>query len=402
MKILWVKAGGLVPPDTGGRIRSYNILRQLAKDHEVTFFSFYAAHENDVHSALNDIFRRVVTIPLDIPHSRSISASLDYAAHLFSAIPYNLARFCRPVVRQKLRGLLQEETYDVILCDFLVAAGVIPWEESCPKILFTHNVEAIIWRRHFEAAKNPLWKALSWREWKRMEAAERMYLQKADQVLTVSEDDRKAFAAFLGPQKLTVIPTGADTEFFRPTGQNEISNSMVFTGSMDWLPNEDAMFYFVNEIFPLILRDAPDATLYIVGRAPSSRLRALTSRHPEIKLTGRVDDVRPYLELGAVSVVPIRIGGGTRLKIFEAMSMGKAVVSTTIGAEGLPVRHGEHLLLADDAASFAESTLALLRSPSKRSELGTTARDLVEHNYSWTAVAKRFAKVLEDVVKGRI
>ncbi|HVB55834.1 MAG TPA: glycosyltransferase [Candidatus Acidoferrales bacterium] len=399
MKILWVKAGGLVPPDTGGKIRSYNILRQLAKDHAVTFFSFYAAHENDVHAELSQIFQRVILIPLDLPPAKSAGELLDYAIHLFSREPYNLTKYCRPVVRKKLRALLHEETYDVILCDFLVAAGAVQWHWPCPKALFAHNVEAVIWQRHYEVARNPLWKVLSWREWKRMETAERRYLQKADHVLAVSENDRAAFARFLDPQKLTVTPTGADTEFFQPSGEREMPNSLVFTGSMDWLPNEDGIFYFANEIFPLIRRQAPDTTLCIVGRKPSRRLQDLASRAPNIQLTGWVEDVRPYLTRSAVCIVPLRIGGGTRLKIFEAMSMAKAVVSTSIGAEGLPVKNGEHLLLADDPVSFAESTLRLLGDASQRTQIGHAARNLVEENYSWAKVSKGFAQVLENVVK---
>ena len=149
MKILWVKAGGLVPPDTGGKIRSYNILLQLAKHHEITFFSFYAAHDNDVHAELSKIFQRVIRIPLDLPPAKSAGELLDYVVHFFSREPYSLTKYCRPVVRRKLRALLQEETYDVVLCDFLVAAGAIPWNWPCPKVLFTHNVEAVIWQRHY-------------------------------------------------------------------------------------------------------------------------------------------------------------------------------------------------------------------------------------------------------------
>jgi len=399
MKILWVKAGGLVPPDTGGKIRSYNILRQLAKHHAVTFFTFYAAHENDVHAELSQIFQRVIQIPLGLPRAKSAGELLDYAVNLFSREPYNLTKYCRPVVRKRLRALLQEETYDVILCDFLVAAGVIPWDWPGPKVLFTHNVEAVIWQRHYEVARNPLWRALSWREWKRMEAAERRYLQKADYVLAVSENDREAFARFLDPQKLTVAPTGADTEFFQPSGEKEMPNSLVFTGSMDWLPNEDGIYYFANEIFPLIRGQAPDATLCIVGRKPSRRLQDLASRIPNIQLTGWVEDVRPYVAQRAVAIVPLRIGGGTRLKIFEAMSMAKAVVSTSIGAEGLPVKNGEHLLIADDPPTFAESTLRLLGNPSQRAQIGQAARHLVQENYSWATVSKGFAQALESAVK---
>jgi sugar transferase (PEP-CTERM/EpsH1 system associated) len=399
MKILWVKAGGLVPPDIGGKIRSYNILLQLAKHHAVTFFSFYAAHQNDIHAELSQIFQRVVLIPLDLPPAKSAGELVDYAVHLFSREPYTLTKYCRPVVRKRLIAVLREEPYDLILCDFLFAAGAIPWDWPCPKVLFAHNVEAVIWQRHYEVAKNLLWKALSWLEWKRMESAERKYLQKADHVIAVSENDREAFARFMDPQKLTVTATGVDTEFFQPSGELETPNSLVFTGSMDWLPNEDAMFYFINAVFPLILRQLPDATLCIVGRKPSRRLRDLASRLPNVQLTGRVEDVRPYLARHAACIVPLRIGGGTRLKIFEAMSMAKAVVSTSIGAEGLPVRNGEHLLVADDPAGFAESTLQLLADPSQRARIGRAARHLVEENYSWATVSRGFTQELENALK---
>lgn len=399
MKILWVKAGGLVPPDSGGKIRSYNILRQLAKHHEVTFFSFYAAHENDEHEALATVFQRVIRMPLDLPPAKGSRELLNYARHLFSREPYNLTKYCRPAVRKKLCALLQQEKFDVILCDFLVTAGSIPWEYPCPKVLFCHNVEAVIWQRHYEVARNPLWKALSWLEWKRMHAAERTYLQKADHVVAVSENDRQAFARFLDPQKLTVTQTGVDTEFFQPSGEKEMPNSLVFTGSMDWLPNEDAMLYFVDEILPLIRRQVPDTTLCIVGRKPSRRLQDLASRVPNIHLTGWVEDVRPYMRHSAVCIVPLRIGGGTRLKIFEAMSMGKAVVSTSIGAEGLPVSDGKHICLADGPASFAEITARLLDNPSRREQIGLAARHLVDRNYSWAMVSEGFVQVLESAAK---
>jgi polysaccharide biosynthesis protein PslH len=398
MKILWVKAGGLVPPDTGGKIRSYNILRQLAKNHDVTFFSFYGAHERDIHEELNQIFQRVVLIPLDLPKARGADELLDYAVHLFSREPYNLTKYCRAVVRNRLTELLLQETYDVILCDFLAAAGAIPWDWPCPKVLFTHNVEAAIWRRHFEVARNPLWKAVSWFEWKRMAEAECRYLKKADHVLAVSQNDRDAFTKFLDPRKLSVTPTGADTEFFQPSTEAEIPNSLVFTGSMDWLPNEDGICYFIKEIFPLILAKVPDATLCVVGRNPSQRLQNLTANNTKIQLTGWVEDVRPYVARSAVFIVPLRIGGGTRLKIYEAMSMAKAIVSTTIGAEGLPVKNGEHLLVADNPASFAESTLRLFSDSSQRAQLGRATRHLVEQNYSWATVSNAFAQELENVV----
>jgi glycosyltransferase involved in cell wall biosynthesis len=397
VRILWVKAGGLVPLDSGGKIRSYNILRELARNHSVTFFSFYAAHANDQHSTLNQIFENTVCVPLSLPAPKSTGELFDYMRYLFSLESYSLMKYCRPAVVRELQHLLERSNFDVIVCDFIFAAPVIPWESRCPKVLFTHNVEAMIWERHYKVARNPLWKALSWREWKLMERAERFYLKKSDHVLAVSEEDRNQFARFLDPSKLTVIPTGVDIEFFKPHPGEEPNNSLVFTGSMDWLPNEDGIFHFVERVLSLIREEIPDVSLAIVGRKPSKRLQELASREKNLQLTGWVKDVRPYLARGAVCIVPLRIGGGTRLKIFEAMAMGKAVVSTSIGAEGLPVRHGESILLADTPDEFARCTVELLRDPGRRNQIGSAAHKLVRDNFAWASVAKQFADVLEQV-----
>jgi polysaccharide biosynthesis protein PslH len=398
MRILWVKAGGLVPPDTGGKIRSYQILRQLARQHSVTFFSFYGKHANDAHPELASVFHEVVCLPLDLPAPRSFSEFADYAVRLFTSQPYNIAKYCRAQVRTELRRLLERQNFDVIICDFLIAAGAVPWDSPTPKVLFTHNVESVIWQRHYQVARNPLWKLLSWREWRAMQAAEQKYLLAADHILAVSEDDRNFFSRSVDHAKLSVIPTGADTEYFQPAESEELPNSLVFTGSMDWLPNEDGIGYFVKEILPQIQQQINNASLTVVGRNPSQRLKELAAKVPSIRLTGWVEDVRPFLARGAVCIVPLRIGGGTRLKIFEAMSMGKAVVSTSIGAEGLPVKAGEHLVIADDSTDFASATVMLLRDPARRRQIGLAARDLVEKNYSWAQVANQFAQVLTMVV----
>jgi sugar transferase (PEP-CTERM/EpsH1 system associated) len=398
MKILWVKAGGLVPPDTGGKIRSYNILRELARQHSVTFFSFYAAHDGDLHPTLKNLFDRVVCVPLSLPGPHSHAEMRDYGIRLLSSEPYSITKYCRPEVRRRLRALLKQETYDVILCDFIVAAGVIPWDWPTPKMIFTHNVEATIWRRHYQVAGNLIWKVISWLEWRRMEATERRYLRLADQVLTVSDTDRDAFAPFVEPRKLTVIPTGVDVDYFQALPTEEIANSLVFIGSMDWLPNEDAILYFVDTILPLIKRQCPEVSLEVVGRSPSRKLQALAEREKSVRLTGWVEDIRPFVARGSICIVPLRIGGGTRLKIFEAMAMSKAVVSTSVGAEGLPVRAGENILLADTPNDFAYSVVSLLRDPNERKRLGTSARALVQEKYSWPKVAETFARTLQDVI----
>ena len=398
MKILWVKAGGLVPPDTGGKIRSFNILRELARRHSVTFFSFYAAHDHDVHPELKEVFEQVVCMPLQLPAPKSVAEMRDYGIRLLSSQPYSITKYCLPEVRRRVQAQLEQESYDVILCDFIFAAGVVPWDWPGPKVLFTHNVEAAIWRRHYEVASNPIWKAISWREWRKMEAAERRYLHLADRVLTVSDVDRDSFASFLDPSKITVIPTGVDVDYFQPMTAEETPNSLVFTGSMDWLPNEDAIFYFVDAILPLIKQQCPEVSLEVVGRSPSRKLQALAERERCVRLTGWVEDIRPFVARGSICIVPLRIGGGTRLKIFEAMAMSKAVVSTPVGAEGLPVQAGDNILLADTPRNFADSVISLLRNPEERKRMGASARVLVQENYSWPRVAENFARTLHDAV----
>jgi glycosyltransferase involved in cell wall biosynthesis len=177
----------------------------------------------------------------------------------------------------------------------------------------------------------------------------------------------------------------------------EIANSLVFTGSMDWLPNEDAIVYFVDAILPLIKQQCPEVSLEVVGRSPSRKLQALAEKEKSVRLTGWVEDIRPFVARGAACIVPLRIGGGTRLKIFEAMAMGKAVVSTSVGAEGLAVRSGENILLADTPNDFAESPISLLSNPKRRQLLGTAARTMVQETYSWTRVAEDFASTLQEL-----
>lgn len=196
------------------------------------------------------------------------------------------------------------------------------------------------------------------------------------------------------------IPTGVDTEYFSPAATPVAADQLVFTGAMDWYPNEDAILHFVDAILPLIRREAPDVRLSVVGRNPSPSLRAVATR-AGVHVTGTVDDVRPFVRAASVYVVPLRVGGGTRLKIFEALAMGKAVVSTSVGAEGLPLVAGEHFLSADDPAAFAQSVLKLMRDPQAREGLGLAGRRLVAARYSWGEVGRRFESELSEAIDGR-
>lgn len=402
MRILWAKSGTLVPPDSGGTIRSFNLLKELAREHDITLFLFYGEHANDRHGELKKMFANVITVPMQLPKKkRGVAEALAYAGSFFSPWPYSVSKYCRPEATRLLREVVITGDFDVIICDFLFATKAIPWDLPVAKILFTHNVEEMIWRRSFEIARNPLWKVVTWREYRRMATVERRYIALANQVLAVSENDRSYFATYADPEKITVVPTGVDVKYFHPIPLEEKPNRMVFTGSMDWLANEDAIFYLHEAILPKIRRELPEAEAWVVGRSPSQKLRDLGSQGAGIKVTGAVEDIRPYVAESPVYVVPMRIGGGTRIKIFEAMAMGKAVVSTTVGAEGLPVTHGKDIILADAPGEFAAEVTRLLNDNVARQSLGSAARKLVEENYSWAAVVRSFDEVLRKATLGK-
>jgi glycosyltransferase involved in cell wall biosynthesis len=399
MRILWVKSGGLLPLDTGGKIRSFNIARELARRHEVDLFTFYPRMTPDPHVGLGAPFGSVECMPLDLAETGSARELLSYAANSLTSRPYQMRKYCRPEVGRRLRALTERSDHDVVLCDFLLTAKVLAWTPAVPTVVFTHNVEAAIWRRSLRVYTNPLWKLVAWREYKTMARAERYFAGLADHVLTVSDDDRRAFVRFVSEERVTTVPTGVDLDYFVPAAPPErTAHGLVFTGSMDWMPNEDAVLYFASRILGRIRERVPDVTFSVVGRRPGRRVLRLMEQDPAIRVTGGVEDVRPYLSEASVFVVPLRIGSGTRIKIFEAMAMGMPVVSTSVGAEGLAVEDGAHILLADTPEEFAERTVSLLTRPRWADRIGRAARALVESGRGWSAAVDVVEKVLCSVV----
>lgn len=399
MRILWVKSGGFLPLDTGGKIRSFHLAHELSRRHEVSIFTFYPSVTPDPHQNLLNGFYETECLPLDLPERASLRNVLAYAANCTTRRPFQVVHYCRPEVARRLRERLSRNRYDLVICDFVLTAGVLPWDLHIPTVIFSHNVEATLWRRHLALNKNVLWKLVALREHRSIDRFERHFTRLADHVLTVSDSDRREFLKFLDPDNVSTIPTGVDLNYFRPRTNVQHEPSVIFTGSMDWKPNEDAIRYFVASIFPLVQKQVPDVVLRIVGRKPGPGILAFKEKNCAIQVTGTVEDVRPYVHDSSVYIVPLRIGSGTRIKIFEAMAMGVPVVSTSIGAEGLPVQHNKNILLADSPSEFADQTLQLLLQPSLRQRISQEARTLVERSYSWTAAAEAFDRVLDKIVQ---
>jgi glycosyltransferase involved in cell wall biosynthesis len=222
---------------------------------------------------------------------------------------------------------------------------------------------------------------------------ERRVCRSVAQVIAVSETDEKLMQSRFGIEKVSSVPTGVDVEYFEKPESSSMLYDLVFVGSMDWMPNVDGIRWFLAHVFPLIRQVKPDCKLAIVGRNPSQALLD-EAKDLYITVTGTVSDVRPFLWQSALSIVPLRVGGGTRLKIFEAMAAGTPVVSTAIGAEGLPVRHGETIRIADTAQQFATDCLDFLAKPQDRQELANRATELVVQNHSWQQVTKGFERLI--------
>jgi glycosyltransferase involved in cell wall biosynthesis len=394
VRILWVKAGKLLPVDTGGKIRSYNILRHLALGHEVTLLSYYGgkkdpAYETAVQRELSGT-QIIRTGALD---GNALAQSIDYLRRVFQTAPFAVSKFTHPVVRRAVTLGLAAKQFDVAVCDFLSASLNFPDRLSTPAVLFQHNVETALWRRMASTETNPV-KQFAYRiEAAKMARYERLSLAKFHHVIAVSDHDRQQMLAMDPECAITVVPTGVDTQKYpvSPPAHADPPR-IVFTGSMDWEPNLDAVTYFCLDVFPRVRAEYPAALFQIVGRNPHPRVQQLASEH--VQVTGTVPSVAEYLRDATLVIVPLRIGGGTRLKIFEAMAMGKALVSTSIGAEGLDVQSGRDLILADDPAAFADAILSLIRDASLRQQYERAAATLAAQ-YDWSRIVQRFAEVLQ-------
>ena len=402
MNVLWVKAGKLLPVDTGGRIRTYNLLIHLARIHNVTFYSYYGGPRDlEYEQKLAEI------LPGAIPHwvprmdRLGFKGLLDYLRFFSSSLPYAVSKFSDREVKKRVSSLLSSHAFDVAVCDFLSASLNFSFPTPIPAILFQHNIESELWSRLAETERNPLRKFAYAIEAKKMCSYERETVARFDRVWAVSQRDLEQMLPIVGPERTSIVETGVDTSQFRSTQDRHVAPDLViFTGSMDWEPNIDCVEYFCQDIWPAVRREIPSVRFRIVGRNPHTRVKRLAS--DSVEVTGSVPSVLDHLHEAAVVVVPLRAGGGTRLKIYESMAAGKAIVSTTLGAEGLAVTDNENILLADDAPSFAAKVIALLRDSLFRNRIGNSAARIAE-KHDWSNVAARCGQLMTDLAgKGAV
>jgi glycosyltransferase involved in cell wall biosynthesis len=394
VKILWVKPGKLLPLDSGGQLRTYNILRCLAAEHELTYLSYYGglrdqAYEREIPQHIPG----VVTVHTGAPDTTSLERHLDYLRRFPQWAPYSVSKFTDRRVRDIISGWFEERRFDVAVCDFLMSVLNFPAKLTLPTAIFQHNVETVLWKRMAEFEVKWVDRMISKVEYAKMARFEPRQVRRFHHVIAVSEADRSVMSSMVPASEISVVPTGVDLQKFqydpslRPAGQD-----VVFTGSMDWEANIDGVEFFCQKVWPLVLARVPAARFLIVGRRPHQRVKDLASATVEV--TGTVPAVEQYLRRASVFVVPLRIGGGTRIKIYEGMAVGKATVSTTIGAEGLDVTHGKDIVLADDPHAFADAVALLLQDEGTRRRYEVAAAATAQ-KYDWRVITRQFVEVLK-------
>jgi glycosyltransferase involved in cell wall biosynthesis len=402
MKILLLTPQLPYPPQQGTSLRNFHILKGLSLRHKVTLLTFgdpvgAGLVPAQPPAALVELCEAVHIVPA--PH-RGMSIRLK---RLFTDKRPDMAhRLESPAFDAALTEILASEQFDIVQVEGIELAqsmAIVRQISPDSRLVFDeHNAETELQRRAFltDLRQPKRWPAAaySWIQTGRLRRFERWACETADAVTVVSEADAAHIGRLGVETPVTVIPNCLDVEEYRLHKEEPgIKYDLVFSGKMDYRPNIDAMLWFADEIWPKIKAQRPQTTWAIVGQKPHARLERLKGL-AGVTVTGWVEAVQPYLAGAAVYVMPFRMGSGTRLKLIEAMASGKAIVSTTIGAEGFPVAHDKELLLADDAAEFAESVLALLVSDERREKLGKEAAEFAEQ-YDWRVVVPKF----EDIYK---
>jgi glycosyltransferase involved in cell wall biosynthesis len=386
MKVLVTTPFSPLPADFGGALRLFDVLKALAAKHEVSLLTFGRPEDagllrREFELASVSVIPRVVGKP---------RYRWEQLASLASLHSHHQRALATPAFQAALDALFAAERFEVLHTEFS-HLGPVRVPAGVAKVLDAHNVEYDVFRRQYETSTSAVRKAYYLLEWKKLQRDELAWCGQQDALITTSERDREVFAAELPRVRTWVVPNGVDSAYFRPGPKATEPRGLVFTGAMQYVPNVDGVRWFCAEVLPLIRARVRDVKLTIVGKEPPPEVEALAG--PSVVVTGRVPDVRPYVHRAAVYVVPLRMGGGTRLKVVEALAMKKPMVSTRIGAEGIAVVDGESALLADRPEDFANAVVRLLGDARLQVLLAENGHRLMKKQYEWSFVNR----TLEDI-----
>ena len=397
MRILFITNWFPYPPNAGHPLRTYNLLSRLGREHEIWVMSFVRSQEETAGAAhLLSFCKGVVTV--EAADLGAAAQPLTWLRYVLAGIPPDLRLHMNAEMIRKLRDLVTKVNFDIVdIEDSYMALyrEALPRESTAKTLLVFHDVVFRKYARMYRLEPKLGRKIRLWLHSTMMRRWEPRYAERFDHCIAVSELDRQVLTRANPRLKLDVVPNGVDTRLYQLLPFNSDQPVLLFVGNMNYRPNVDAMLYFVESILPLIQRAVPATQLWIVGKDPSAEITGLAGNG--ITVTGEVEDLQPYYRDAVVCVVPLRAGSGTRLKILEAMALGRPVVSTSLGCEGLAAVDGEHLLIANAADDFAGKVVALLRDQRLRQQIVEAGRRLVVSHYDWDALAQRLAQIYAAV-----
>lgn len=406
MKVLFLSQIVPYPPHGGVLQRGYNLVRELGREARVHLLAYVhpdvlptevACRESQV--ALGKFCEAVEYFPL-WPKASPVHRIAGLAVGALSPRPFSVLAHRSAAFKRRVAELVETKKFDVIHVDTIALAQFLDQSWTIPTVLTHHNIESQLMERRAGAENGLLARMYLRRETRKLLTYEAEMSGMFDVNVFVAQTDEQTLMGRVPGLHTAIVPNGVDIEYFTPN-QGKDWPALVYTGGMNMFANRDAVLFFLGEIWPLIRNQVPDVRFFVVGQDPPKELLELAARDPQVIVTGYVNDVRPLVWDATVYVVPLRVGGGTRLKVLDAMAMGKAMVSTSIGCEGLEVRPDEHLLVADSPEQFSDKTVKLLRDPSRRGTLGRNARELVEQRYSWRMIGGQLLEAYRLAVENR-
>ena len=405
MKLLWISQNIPYPPKTGVLQRNYNLLREASKLAEVYLLAVFKRDilpgEYDLEAAkreLGKLCRSIEIVELPIESSRIRLYGTAFCS-LFTNDPFSVNWIKDTGMRQQLRRMVNEVKFDLVHIDTISLAAYRDEVQGLPKILNHHNIESHLFKRRTMYEKNPLKRLYYSLEGEKLERYEQQACAEFETNFTVSELDKQRLLEFVPSARADVIANGVDVDYFVPGPEPIVPGNLIVASGMNWFPNRDAVIYMCDDIWPVLAEQMPDLSWTVVGADPPTQLLDLAARDRRIEVTGFVNDVRPYLSRAEIYLCPMRDGGGTRLKILDALAMGKAIVCTTMACEGIAVTPEENVLLADSPAEFVKQIRRLREDPSLRHRMGSAARNFVIEHYSWGKIGNDLASVYRRLVR---
>jgi sugar transferase (PEP-CTERM/EpsH1 system associated) len=391
MRILYLSLRFPYPPHSGDKIRTYNILKHLSQRHSISFISFaQSPYDASYTGQIQRYCDQIKTV--EFSKLRAYGNCLLYFSF---AEPFQVVLWHSREMQRQVDEMMNRNGFDIIHVQFFRMAQYVTKYISKRKVLDSGDSFSLNLSRRSRLDRGLSWPLLKV-EANRVKIYETEIARRFDRVTMVSPLDRDYLLSINGGIPMSVVPMGVDLEYYQPSHE-EYELSLLFTGTMGYFPNKDAVLYFYSKVFPLIKNAVPNVKFYVVGNHPPKRLKRLMSRG-DIVVTGRVEDVRPYFAKSAVFVCPLRSGSGMQTKILEAMAMGVPVVTTSMGFEALEATAGKHIIVADNAGRFAQEVIHLLKNKELRQSVAQNARKLVERKYGWPSVVKRLDMIYDNIL----